>query len=204
MTFFTRYLEESQGVMSRLDLAQVEELALALRAAWAEGRQVFLCGNGGSAANAIHIANDLVYGIAKEAGRGIRIHALTANQAVTTCLANDVGYHAIFSKQLELFGRPGDLLVVLSGSGNSPNIIEALRAARAGGMTSFAILGFSGGKCLELADHAIHARIDDMQISEDLQLMVGHMVMQWLEAHPPWAEARPSFDSPAGHLLDAS
>jgi len=196
VTFFSRYLEESQGVMDRLDLSEVEHLALALRSAWGEGRQVFLCGNGGSAANAIHLANDLVYGIARKAGRGIRVHALASNQAVLTCLANDVAYQAVFSKQLELYGRPGDLLIALSGSGNSPNIVEAIHAARTAGITSFAILGFTGGRCLALADHAIHARVDDMQISEDLQLMVGHMVMQWLEAHPPWAESRPSFDTP--------
>ena len=81
--------------------------------------------------------------------------------------------------------RRGDLLVVLSGSGNSPNVVRALEQGRALGLTSFAILGFSGGRCLELADHAIHFPVDDMQISEDLQLVVGHMVMQWLYQHRP-------------------
>jgi len=185
---FERYIDSAWGAMKTLDLGQVEGLAVALREAWAEGRQVFICGNGGSAANAIHIANDLFYGIAKDFGRGgIRAQALSANQAVMTCLANDVSYDAVFSKQMEVLARKGDLLIALSGSGNSRNILAAIQAARRLGMASYAILGYSGGQCLTLADHVIHLRLDDMQISEDSQLIIGHMVMQWLKANPPTA-----------------
>lgn len=181
---FEQYLATSRRALESLDLKAVERLAEALRAAWSEGRQVFLCGNGGSAANAIHIANDLFYGIAPGVG-GMRVQALSANQAVMTCLANDVSYEAVFSKQLEVLARAGDELIVLSGSGNSPNIVQALETGRRMGLSTTAILGYSGGKCLALADHAIHLPVDDMQISEDAQLMVGHMIMQWLKAHPP-------------------
>lgn len=184
MDLFEHYLASSRQALATLDLRQVEALALALRTAWAEGRQVFLCGNGGSAANAIHLANDLIYGVAPEAG-GLRVQALSANQAVMTCLANDLSYEAVFSRQLEILGQPGDVLIVLSGSGNSPNIVKALESARTLGITSFAILGYSGGKCLHLADHALHVRVEDMQISEDAQLVIGHMVMQWLKSNPP-------------------
>lgn len=149
--------------------------------AWKRGRQVFLCGNGGSAANAIHIANDLFYGAAKNTGKpGIASHALTANQAIVLCLANDFSYEEIFSEQLRAQGRSGDILIALSGSGNSENIVRAIHAARGIGMTSIAILGYSGGKCKGLADIPIHFAVDDMQISEDAQLIVGHMLMQWL------------------------
>jgi D-sedoheptulose 7-phosphate isomerase len=182
---FEDYLEAVWGTMRRLDLDQVERLAVALRDAWGEGRQVFICGNGGSAANAIHIANDLVFGVADRCGQGIRVQALSANQAVMTCLANDVSYEAVFSRQLEMLGRAGDLLIVLSGSGNSRNVLGAIRAAKRAGMPTWAIVGYSGGHCLTLADHAIHLRIDDMQIAEDFQLIIGHMVTQWLKANPP-------------------
>lgn len=149
--------------------------------AWKSGHQVFLCGNGGSAANAIHIANDLFYGTTKNTGKpGIASHALTANQAIILCLANDFSYEEIFAEQLRAQGRPGDILVALSGSGNSENIVRAIQTARGIGMTSIAILGYSGGKCKGLADIPIHFAIDDMQISEDTQLIVGHMLMQWL------------------------
>ncbi|MGC3996960.1 MAG: SIS domain-containing protein [Anaeromyxobacter sp.] len=186
MTHFEAYVAKAQRAMASLDLAEVERLATALRAAWREDRQVFVCGNGGSAANALHLVNDLFFGAGRaNGGKGLRAIALPANQAVTTCLANDVGYDAVFSRQLEVLGRPGDLLVVLSGSGNSPNVVAAIEAARRGGLVSFAVLGFSGGKCLALADHAIHLRLDDMQIAEDVQMLVGHMITQWLAANPP-------------------
>jgi len=149
--------------------------------AWKIGHQVFLCGNGGSAANAIHIANDLFYGAAKNTGKpGIASHALTANQAIVLCIANDFSYEEIFAEQLRAQGRTGDIIIALSGSGNSENIVRAIQEAHGLGMTSIAILGYSGGKCKELADILIHFAVDDMQLSEDAQLIVGHMLMQWL------------------------
>jgi D-sedoheptulose 7-phosphate isomerase len=152
---------------------------------WQKKRQVFICGNGGSAGNAIHLANDFLYGISKVAGSGLRVNALSANAAVLTCLANDEGYDTIFSTQLAVQANHGDVLVVLSGSGNSPNILKVLAKAKEMGVKSYAILGYSGGKAKAMADVAIHFAVDDMQISEDLQLIVGHMVMQWLYANRP-------------------
>lgn len=149
-------------------------------AVWQKDAQIFICGNGGSAANALHIVNDLFYGIAKEKGKGIRAQALTANQSVVTCFANDISYNEIFSRQLDVLANPGDMLIALSGSGNSGNIVEALKKAKALEMSTCAILGYSGGKALELADFPIHLPVDDMQIAEDAQLIVGHMLMQWL------------------------
>ncbi len=181
--FFSDYAQRLQAVISQYDWSAVGTLAAAMRAAWAEGRQVFLCGNGGSAANAMHIANDLLYGIDMK-GAGIRVTALPSNSSVVTCLANDLGYDEIFSRQLKVHGSKGDLLVVLSGSGNSPNIVKALEQAHQLGMKSYAVLGYSGGKCLKIAQVPIHFPVDDMQICEDLQLIVGHMLMQWLCANP--------------------
>jgi D-sedoheptulose 7-phosphate isomerase len=146
---------------------------------------VFLCGNGGSAGNAIHLANDFLYGISKTLGSGLRVSALSANSAVLTCLANDVGYESIFSAQLAVQGRKDDVLIALSGSGNSPNIIKGLEQANAMGMRTYAILGYSGGGAKALANVPIHFPVDDMQISEDMQLVVGHMIMQWLYQDPP-------------------
>jgi D-sedoheptulose 7-phosphate isomerase len=143
-------------------------------------RQVFLCGNGGSAANAIHIANDFLYGVSKNSYAAIKVHALTANQSILTCLANDISYDEIFSYQLEALAQKDDVLIVLSGSGNSPNIVKAIQTAKIIGMKAFAILGYDGGRCLEITDNSIHIPINDMQISEDMQLVIGHMIMQWL------------------------
>ena len=167
----------------------VEQLAKELRQSWIDGRNVFICGNGGSAANAIHMANDLHYGIgACGPGAklpGLRIEALPANSGVITCLANDTGYENIFSHQLQVKARAGDVLIALSGSGNSPNIVRALECANNIGIVSFAILAFNGGQCKDLATNAIHFQVDDMQVAEDTQLVVGHMCMQWLNMHKP-------------------
>ena len=177
---FEDYAIRLQAVLKSTDWSHVSALADELWDCWQTNRQVFICGNGGSAGNAIHLANDWLYGISKTAGSGLRVHALPANNSVMTCLANDEGYDKIFSLQLAVLANPGDVLIVFSGSGNSPNIVSALEKARELGMRSYAILGYSGGKSKDLADIPIHFPIDDMQVSEDLQLVVGHMIMQYL------------------------
>ena len=183
------YLQRLQNCFNQSNLKAVFNLSSELRQAWIDGRNVFVCGNGGSAANAIHIANDLHYGIgACGPGLklpGLRVEALSANNAVTTCLANDTGYENIYSHQLETKGRKGDILIALSGSGNSPNIVKALEVANKLGVYTFAILAFDGGKSKELASSVIHFEISDMQIAEDAQLLVGHLCMQWLNSHKP-------------------
>ena len=174
------YADRLNESLSQANWSNIEVLAETLLSCWRENRQVFICGNGGSAGNAIHLANDFIYGIARKFGSGLNVHALPANSAVMSCLANDEGYEHVFSYPLGIHAGKDDVLIVLSGSGNSPNILEALRVANLQGMQTFAILGYTGGKALDLADYAIHFPVNDMQISEDLQLSVGHILMQWL------------------------
>jgi D-sedoheptulose 7-phosphate isomerase len=180
---FANYSKRLSATLDTLDWSQVERLAVDLLDCWKTGGQVFLAGNGGSAGNANHLANDLLYPISKVKGSGIRAHALSANPSVLTCLSNDEGYENVYAHQLAVLGRQGDLLIVFSGSGNSSNIVKLLEEAKRLSIASYAIVGFSGGKAKELADFPIHVAIDDMQISEDAQMVVGHMVMQWLYAH---------------------
>lgn len=182
------YSARLQNILAKTDWTPVAQLAVDMHHCWQQKKQVFFCGNGGSAGNAIHLANDFLYGVAKKTGAGIKVHALSANPSVMTCLANDVGYDHIFSEQLAVQGQSGDLLIALSGSGNSPNIIEVLQRAKVMGVKSYAILGFSGGKSKALADVPIHFAIDDMQIAEDLQLIVGHMLMQYCYQYRPQHE----------------
>ena len=125
-------------------------------------------------------ANDLIFAVSEGKVPGIKASALTANPAVITCLANDLGYEHIFSEQLLVAANKGDILVALSGSGNSPNIVNALKQAGKMQMYSAAILGFSGGCCKPLADLPIHLEINDMQMVEDIQIIIGHMIMKWL------------------------
>jgi D-sedoheptulose 7-phosphate isomerase len=175
-----RYTEKLADVLNLLVAKDIQALANALRDAWVTGNSIYICGNGGSAGNAIHLANDFLYGAGVNNGGGLRVEALSANAAVITCLANDVGYDRIYSEQLKVKGNPGDVLIVLSGSGNSPNVVNALEVGNTLKMKTFAILGFNGGRCKKIAQCPIHFEIDDMQIAEDLQLIVGHICMQWL------------------------
>ena len=161
-------------------MQSVPLLAESLFQAWRSGTKIYLCGNGGSAGNANHLANDFIYGAGIKNGGGLRTESLSANAAVLTCLANDIGYDNVYSEQIKVKGNPGDILIVLSGSGNSSNVVRALETANQIGMKTFAVLGFTGGRCKALAQCAIHFEVNDMQIAEDLQLIVGHMCMQWL------------------------
>lgn len=183
--FFEGYSKKLQEVLQESDWSPIEELATDIRNCWNDGRRLFLCGNGGSAGNAIHLANDFIYGIAKMTGGGLRAISLSDNSAVITCLANDIGYDHIYSEQLAVQAEKGDLLIALSGSGNSPNILRAVEQAKKMQIKSFAVLGYSGGKCKEIVDVPIHFSVNDMQIAEDLQIIVGHMLMQWLYKNRP-------------------
>jgi D-sedoheptulose 7-phosphate isomerase len=175
-----KYTYDLQQALRSDAMDLVPKLAECLLDAWKSGRHVYLCGNGGSAGNAIHLANDFIYGAGKKNGRGLRVEALSANSAVLTCLANDIGYDYVYSEQLKVKANEKDVLIVLSGSGNSPNILKAVDIGNELGMTTFAILGFTGGLCKVRAQYPIHFEINDMQIAEDLQLIVGHLCMQWL------------------------
>ena len=178
------YLAKISNSFSEEIYYAIESLALELREVWLNDNNVFICGNGGSAANAIHIANDFLYGVGRcgigDKMPGIKVEALSSNSGVLTCIANDTGYENIYSYQLDVKANPNDLLIVLSGSGNSPNVVNALKKAKEKNLKSFAILGFDGGECLQQAGKALHFKVNDMQISEDLQLIAAHICMQWL------------------------
>mgnify|MGYP001484563649 CR=1 FL=1 len=183
------YLNRLNSIFKEENIELIELLGKEILRAWENNHDVYICGNGGSGANAIHIANDLIYGIGAcgegEKIPGLKVEALTANSGIITCLANDTGYENIFSYQLQVKANSGDLLIALSGSGNSENIVKALEKSKELGMKSCAILAFSGGKCKDLADISIHFPINDMQIAEDTQLIIGHICMQWLTKNKP-------------------
>lgn len=171
----------AQQVMA-IDSEGVEKLALLLMKCIRERRRLFICGNGGSAGNANHLANDFTYGIDPTGERAIDVESLSANSSVLTCLANDIGYDNVYSHQLKVKAKAKDILIVLSGSGNSDNIVNALTTGNDIGMTTFAILGYSGGKAKALADDCLHSAIDDMQVAEDIQIVIGHMLMRILNS----------------------
>ena len=180
LTYIENYKENLNEVWDSLDYDKVEQVANELKSAWLDGKNLFLCGNGGSSANANHIANDLIFGVNPK-GKGLKVHSLCANSSINLCLANDIGYENIFSHQLNTLAKKGDILVVLSGSGNSPNILNALEKGKMMGLKSIALLGFDGGNAIKLSDMTIHFKINDMQIAEDFQMIVFHLLVGYLE-----------------------
>ncbi len=185
MSILKNYINNLKEQLDLLPLDVIESWGNNFLELWKNNKQLFICGNGGSAGNAIHLANDYLYGVSPNISPAMRVTALTANPSILTCLGNDVGYENIFSAQLKTLGQPNDILLVFSGSGNSPNVVKAIHTAQAIGMKSYAVVGFSGGKCMELADHSIHIPFHDMQIAEDMQCILGHMLMQWLKENNP-------------------
>lgn len=172
------YLNKLSDAFSKIETSKIDVLYDDLMSCWKQKKNVFFCGNGGSAGNAIHIVNDYIYGIAKETGKGLSAYALSANTSVMSCLANDTGYQNIFSEQLAVHAKKNDLLIVLSGSGNSSNIIKAIDKARELGVRSHSVVAYDGGYAKDKSDNCIHLPINDMQIAEDSQLIIFHMIMQ--------------------------
>ncbi|MCF6440362.1 SIS domain-containing protein [Pseudoalteromonas luteoviolacea] len=173
------YTTTLSQVLTQLDGKQVAQLVDTLLDMKAHNGTLFICGNGGSAANAIHLANDFTFGIHPQ-GNALKVEALAANSSILTCLGNDIGYQNIFSHQLKVKANKHDVLLVLSGSGNSENIINAIAQAQVLGMTTVGILGFKGGTAKPMLDQAFHFDVQDMQISEDTQVIIGHILMKAL------------------------
>jgi len=167
-------------LLDRLPSSTLKCARAALEACCRNRKNLFLCGNGGSAANANHLATDLIYGVGVRGKPVFAVNSLSSNPSVLTCLGNDIGYEQIYSRQLKALARAGDLLAVFSGSGNSPNIIRVLRTARKMKVRTIAFLGFDGGSCLRLADIAIHFHVRDMQLVEDLHMITAHLLFRHL------------------------
>ncbi len=174
--FSRQYIDALVSVLQNLPLDDWARVLQLLERAFVERRQVFIVGNGGSAATASHMANDLMLGVAKEGGRGFRAIALTDSVPLMTAIANDTGYDNVFTAQLRALGRPGDVLIAISGSGKSPNVVEAVKVAREIGIMTVGFLGMGGGQLRELVDAAIVVPSNDYGLIEDIHLMLDHLM----------------------------
>jgi D-sedoheptulose 7-phosphate isomerase len=153
-----------------------------LAAAYRDRRRIFTLGNGGSAATASHMACDLGNNVVAANRPRLDITSLSENAATLTALANDRGYAAVFADQLTGISCPGDVLIAISGSGNSRNVVETLSAGRAAGLTTIALLGRGGGRARLLADVDISVADDDYGVIEDAHLAISHALVQELHA----------------------
>ena len=178
MDHIEHYLSELKITLDPIDLKAVQQAREWVGEIRSEGRQLFLCGNGGSAATASHLANDLGKGASygrPQASR-FRVVALTDNVPWMTALANDVGYEAIFAEQLRNLGQAGDLLIAISGSGNSPNVLNAVQVAREQGMRTIGWCGFGGGKLATAVDLPVVVSSQHMGRVEDVHAIMMHLV----------------------------
>jgi D-sedoheptulose 7-phosphate isomerase len=174
----SQYLNDTAEVIRSLPVAQIERIVETLWQACQEGRQIFVCGNGGSAMAASHLACDLGKGTATPGRPRFKVIALTDNVALITAYANDLSYEDIFVEQLINLYQPGDVVLGISGSGNSENVLRALRYAREQGGVTIGFTGFAGGKMKDLAEECLIVPKHDMQMVEDAHVVLMHVLMQ--------------------------
>ena len=168
------YFELLSKTIDSLPFESVDRITATLVRAYEQERTILLFGNGGSAALASHIACDLGKGTVNGTRKRFRVIALTDNVPLITAWANDSKYEDIFAQQLANFAAPGDIAFAISASGNSPNVLQALRVAKDIGSTTIGITGFSGGRMLALCDECVVVPCDNMQIIEDLHTCIAH------------------------------
>ncbi len=179
----SQYVARLQEELARVDPKEIQAWADLIFDAWQHEKFVYVFGNGGSATTATHITEDLGKSSLKhehlldESKKRLKIMSLTDNQGWILAVGNDVGYEHIFSQQLMNYGRPGDLVIAISGSGNSPNVLTAVDWANRHGLTTFALTGFDGGKLRKLAHAGMHVPLDDMGMVESIHLALFHWVL---------------------------
>ena len=168
------------NALDSLDSLVFNKLASLFTETLQKGNSIFWCGNGGSAAENSHLATELL-GRFKNNRIPYPSISLNADTALITCIANDFGYDEIYARQLEGLGKPGDLLVVLSTSGQSPNILRVLEEAKKLGVTSIALLGKGGGPALKLADQPLVVQSEETARIQEVHLLVGHTLCEYAE-----------------------
>jgi D-sedoheptulose 7-phosphate isomerase len=183
--FARSYVKRLESVLSRLDFDAISRVIDLFLEARGRDATIFFLGNGGSAATSSHFANDMGVCASPEGRRPFRSLSLTDNNAFMTCLANDVGYENVFFRQLRNLMRPGDIVVGISASGNSPNVVKALDYAEKEGGIAVAIVGFDGGKMKRIARHTIHVETEAGEYgpSEDVHMILDHLITGYLAAH---------------------
>jgi D-sedoheptulose 7-phosphate isomerase len=187
--YLEEYLSRLQTAVASLPRDQMNALGETLFRAYRNNKQVFVLGNGGSSSTASHMAADLAKNTIGPNMKRFRIVSLNDNAAIMTALANDLGYENVFSEQLTNLVQAGDVLIVVSASGNSPNVLKAMEYARSRSAEVIGLLGFDGGTAADLADVALIVASDHYGVVEDVHLIINHILVDCFKAR--FAEARP-------------
>ena len=180
--FYQEYHKYLSKLLDNLDCKAIEEVTKLILEKSRDGQDIFLVGNGGSAATASHFATDLVQCSQPEAGLYFRAISLADNVPLLTALSNDKGYEEVFTGQIRNLFRKNDILIAISASGNSPNVIAAVRLARQLGGAAVGLVGFDGGELAQICDYVIHAYTNKGEYGpvEDIHLIIDHMITSYL------------------------
>ena len=171
------YIALEIEILKKLDAEQINAALNLLDETRQKKGRIYICGNGGSAATASHFQNDLNKGVSEYIEVPFRFHCLNDNVATLMAIANDIGYEEVFRFQLRNNLEENDVLVAISGSGNSQNVIRAVEYAKEHGCKIIGLTGFSGGKLKQLSDISLHAPVNSMQVTEDIHMIFDHLMM---------------------------
>ena len=174
------YIKNHNNVMASLDQSEIEFAIDLIVKTWESDCQIVTCGNGGSANTSSHYITDWNKMSHLATGKQFKGVCLSDNTGLITAYANDISYDDIYSEQVKNLMNKGDLLIIVSGSGNSENVVRAIDVANEAGCETLAICGYDGGKVKKIAKHSVHIKSFDMQLCEDAHFMFGHMVMKRL------------------------
>ena len=182
--FSKSYFQYLGEIFDRINLAEIRQFVETILDARERGVRIFFIGNGGSAATASHFANDFSFGT-NDYDKPFKVMSLTDNVPVVTALGNDFGYDDIFIRQLKIYAEKGDVVVGISASGNSQNLLEAFKYATKAGITTVAITAFNGGKLKEIADQGIHipTGIKEYGPAEDIHMILDHLISAYLNRY---------------------
>ncbi|HVS06611.1 MAG TPA: SIS domain-containing protein [Candidatus Dormibacteraeota bacterium] len=172
------HITEVRAVLARIPIAEMERVVAIILDAYRRNKHVYIVGNGGSAATATHFACDLSKATIVEGRARLRVTSLTDNVALLTAWANDTSYENVFAEQLYNLLNTGDVVIAISASGNSPNVLAAIDAARARGATTVGLVGFAGGSLKDAADAAIHVESNSYGVVEDCHLVLEHAITE--------------------------
>jgi D-sedoheptulose 7-phosphate isomerase len=179
-TSIRRYLTELQDVLTKVDVNEIAAIAGVLHTAYEQGKTILTMGNGGSGATASHMVCDMNKGACFNVEKKFRLISLADCNPMILALGNDVGFDSIFVEQLKAYAQPGDVVLGISGSGNSPNVLRAIEYAKQLGCVTIGVVGFGGGKLKSMVDHSFHVKVDDMQLVEDVHMVLVHILMRIL------------------------
>lgn len=177
------YFKIEIDVLNKMDPTLISQMMSILFSTWDNEGTIYIFGNGGSAATASHFQNDFNKGLSEHLDKKFHFHCLNDNIATIMAIANDIGYDEIFRFQLKNVLKPNDLIIAISGSGNSANVINAVEYAKEKGITTIGLVGYNGGKLKEMVDLAVHVPINSMQITEDIHMIFDHLIMAVFYKH---------------------